>query len=186
MDPNFDLRKPAGISGQNACKDVASATAYYLGKGSADLEALIGEIISGDWLTEKDGVSYFYGLDIKNASAYLSYQGFDPKRLAVKIDGMRKYEDRRQFDIGLMVAISIERGNKVSKMHLGSTDNFKRTLGELIGLYDLKDKAGKDPNAITLSRVAASFPHMACTYMNIAMNPTSEVVGGVTFTPTHY
>lgn len=104
-------------------------------------------------------------------SAYMSYQGFDPILLGIKLDRMVKSEANRKFDIALMIAIFIERGDEVSKMHLESTPLFKKIIAELIATYDLKDKPSKDPTVITLSRVASTFPHIACAYMEVAINP---------------
>lgn len=105
-----------------------------------------------------------------------SIERFDPKFVAVVLFKMRDYDVSRKDDIALMIAAYIERGNTVSKMDKNSLPSFANTIKRLIALYGLVDKPGSNPMAITLSRVAESFPFITCSYcLLVAKNLTVSV-----------
>ncbi|KAL5240430.1 hypothetical protein ACI65C_007840 [Semiaphis heraclei] len=100
-----------------------------------------------------------------------SIEGFDPKMWAVVLYKMQEADISRKDDIKMMVAVYIERGNNVSKMKTHSLPSFVNIIKRLIAVYNLVDKVGSKSMALTLSRVAESFPKLACYYcMSVAKN----------------
>ena len=71
--------------------------------------------------------------------------------------------------------MGIERGNKITAMHERSTEAVKRTIYQLKDAYKIVDTAGHSLSAITLSRVALAFPHLACEYSVRAINRTVPI-----------
>ncbi|CAI6344842.1 unnamed protein product [Macrosiphum euphorbiae] len=105
-----------------------------------------------------------------------SIKGFDPKMWAIVLHQMQKADVSRKDDIITMVAAYIERGNTVSKMNKNSLPSFASTIQRLIAVYNLVDKDGSNPMALTLSRVAECFPKLACSYcMSGAKNLTVSI-----------
>jgi len=96
-----------------------------------------------------------------------SIQGFDPSTLALTLFKMRDDDVSKKHNIVLMIAAYIERGNTVSKMDKNSSPIFANTIKQLIPIYGLVDKPGSNPIAITLSRVAESFPFITCSYCSL-------------------
>jgi len=98
-----------------------------------------------------------------------SIKGFDPRFMACALYSTESADASRKNDISRMIAVSIERGNTVSKMDKNSLPSFVIIIKRLIAVYGLVDKAGSDPRALTLSRVAECFPHLTCSYcMSVA------------------
>jgi len=84
---------------------------------------------------------------------------------------MQAADVSREDDIRMIVAASIERGNNVSKMKTHSSLSFVNTIERLIAIYNLINKLGQKPMALTLSRVADCFPKLACYYcMSVVKN----------------
>lgn len=105
-----------------------------------------------------------------------SIKGFDPKILAVALLKMKEDDISRKDDIQKMIAVYIERGNTVSKMDKNSLPSFVNIIKRLITLYGLVDNPGSNPMAITLARVAESFPLITCSYcLCVAKNMTVSV-----------
>ncbi|XP_060878446.1 uncharacterized protein LOC132950869 [Metopolophium dirhodum] len=105
-----------------------------------------------------------------------SIKGFDPETWALVLYQMHKADVSRKDDIIIMVAAHIERGNTVSKMNKNSLPSFASTIERLIAVYNLVDKDGSNPMALTLSRVAECFPKLACSYcMSGAKNLTVSI-----------
>merc|ERR1712150_156295 len=75
-------------------------------------------------------------------------------------------------EIVKLVIMGIERGNKISKMYGRSSDKIKDTISELKNAYNVVDVACHSLDAITLSRIALAFPHIACEYSVKALNKT--------------
>jgi len=105
-----------------------------------------------------------------------SIKRFDPKMWALVLYKMQEDDVSRKDDIITMVAASIERGNTVSKMYKSSLPSFANTIQRLIAVYNLVDKCGSNPMALTLSRVAECFPKLTCCYcMSGAKNLTVSI-----------
>lgn len=90
--------------------------------------------------------------------------------MALAIDAMIMHDKSREFDLIIMIALSIERGNNISTMLTSSTPALVECLNQLKAIYDIVDKPKKNPNAVTLSRVASCYPHISCAYMAFAKN----------------
>ncbi|KAE9528084.1 hypothetical protein AGLY_012506, partial [Aphis glycines] len=96
-----------------------------------------------------------------------SIQGFDSSTLALALFKMRDDDVSKKYDIVLMIAAYIERGNTVSKMDKNSLPSFANIIKKLIAIYGLVDKPESNPMAITLFRVAESFPFITCSYCSL-------------------
>ena len=73
-------------------------------------------------------------------------------------------------------------------MHEKSSDEAAKVIKEMKDHYSLVDKPGKNLNALTLSRVALAFPHLACEYSSIATSrtvPVSSLPPGFPLHMTH-
>ena len=91
-------------------------------------------------------------------------------------------------DILKMIIIGVERGNKISTMHEKCSEDAAKIIKELKKEYGLVDKPGKSLNALTLSRVALAFPHLACEYSSMAISrtvPVSSLPEGFPLHMTH-
>ena len=75
-------------------------------------------------------------------------------------------------DIIKMIIIGVERGNMITTMHERSSETAAKIIRDLKKDYALVDKPGKSLNALTLSRVALAFPHLACEYSAMAFSRT--------------
>lgn len=105
-------------------------------------------------------------------SVLLQYEGFDPKMILAMVL-MRVGSDKaRQNDIYKLIQIGLERGNNITNIIKSSSPEFTAVMRELKTAYCLKDKAGKNKMAITLSRICMVFPFISCSYMACCKNPT--------------
>lgn len=111
-----------------------------------------------------------FTFNISDMASGMAYEDFNPKKLATILSQMVNADPSREYDIIVMVAASIKRGNRVSKMDKNSSVVFSKTIKELTQVYGLLDKPNNNGLAITLSRVAAAFPFLACQYMEVAKN----------------
>lgn len=104
----------------------------------------------------------------KEFIAEIQYRGVNPAILALTVLGYGSQRPHRKNDIIQMIILGTERGNNIDGMIKKSTPAAITIITELKNTYNLVSKADKDVNAITLSRVALAFPHLACEYANIA------------------
>lgn len=111
------------------------------------------------------------GFDSIEFSYTIAYQGFKPFDMACLIIKRMNKSGGNTHDIHRMVQIGSERGNNLEKLTKGASRSFLDVLKRLKTTYCLKSKAGKNPHAITLSRVCMSFPHVSCSYARINRNP---------------
>ena len=105
----------------------------------------------------------------------IQYQGLDPARIAHIVLTRGNKKKNVKEEILKLVIMGIERGNKISAMYERSTDTVKRTINQLKDTYQIVDTAGHSLSAVTLSRVALAFPHLACEYSVRAINRTVPV-----------
>lgn len=111
------------------------------------------------------------GFDSYAFSFVIAYQGFKPFDMACLIMKRMKKSGGTKHDIHRLVQLGSERGNNLEKMTKGASKEFLDILKQLKTTYCLKSKAGKNPHAITQSRVCMTFPHIACSFAKINRNP---------------
>lgn len=114
--------------------------------------------------------SQYINYDINEYSAKIAYQGFKPFVIASIVFKVAKNTDLSY--IGKLIQIGMERGNNLTKMKKGASSFFLNELRTLTSMFSLKEKVGKNPHTITLSRIVMSFPQVSCSFTSINKHPT--------------
>nr|QMP82113.1 nucleocapsid protein [Hymenopteran phenui-related virus OKIAV306] len=104
-----------------------------------------------------------------------AYEGFDPRRIAMMVLKMPVALNSKAADIGSMIALAVERGNRIDKMVNKMSEEGVAKVNALKRVYKISEKASRK-DTITLSRVALSFPHFTCQYVqshaiNLTVDP---------------
>jgi len=92
----------------------------------------------------------------------VGYTGFNAATIARTL----RTVDRENWadDVNMMIAFALERGSNLTAIEKKSSKIGKDEIARLIKKYQLKSKAGDDPKAMTLPRVALACPLQSCMY----------------------
>lgn len=108
------------------------------------------------------------GIDLwseaESISEIFRYQGFDPKQMANLI--RNKAGNNLKTDLPCLIILALERGSAIEKIMNKSSEKGKELIKTLKDRYGITQKAGTNPNAVTLPRICLAFPWAACGYLN--------------------
>ncbi|KAL7630067.1 UNVERIFIED_CONTAM: hypothetical protein RMT77_019804, partial [Armadillidium vulgare] len=102
----------------------------------------------------------------------IQYQAFDPRKINIMVTQKISeiaLESKGQ-DIGTMIALFCERGNKIEKILRTITMEAAIKVNKLKRVYNIVESGKGSSEAITLARVALSFPWSTCEYMAVCKN----------------
>ena len=127
---------------------------------------------------------------IQSNSEILAYQGFDPAitikillekhETAIKKEGITDLKlNRTDFNavMSYCIAIFLTRGTNWDNIKRKSTLDLQRIMDYLSSNYAIrtkqsKEKGAPEPKVITLSRIAASLPHITVTLFHAGIGRT--------------
>jgi len=116
--------------------------------------------------------NYFDANAEENFTRDIAYTGFNPQTMLQTLKGIEANEETFRSDMAKLIILSVERGSNLTRMVTKMNQNGSNTVQLLVTKYRLVSNArGAGPTAITLPRVALTFPWLACSYMIRALSP---------------
>nr|DAZ87744.1 TPA_asm: hypothetical protein [Sphaeridio phenuili virus] len=102
-------------------------------------------------------VGFEHNYDDDNAQLFI-YQGFEPDKLFQAMSAKAASISDLREDVVVLCTIFCIRGNNVDKMVKSMPDGGKVKLQQLVAKYGIRKNIRNHPDAITLSRIALTFP----------------------------
>lgn len=102
----------------------------------------------------------------------IQYSGFDPIRIANLVNSKRPQTDAGLKDVYTLIMLAVERGNSVNNIIKNLLPEGAALVKPILQRFGITSRVGENAgNALTLSRIASSFPWITCHYIRHARNP---------------
>nr|DAZ87962.1 TPA_asm: hypothetical protein [Psilotre Phenuili virus] len=110
--------------------------------------------------SETAGAGFLVSFDDDEAEEYV-YQGFDPNKVYSMMINKATTPDELKGDVKILCLAFVMRGNNVDKMVKSMSDTGRVKIQQLVTKYNIRKNIKNHPDAITLARVALTFPPFA-------------------------